>query len=111
MAEKIKLVQGDTLPSIKLTLTDPTDGAVIDVSHEDTVVNVYFRAVGSTEVLSTLACTNENDGTDGQVRFDFSGGALNVPAGPYEGEIEISFNGSLQTVYEKLKFYVREDFA
>jgi hypothetical protein len=111
MAEKIKLVQGDTLPSIKLTLTDPTSGAVIDVSNESTVVNVYFRAVGGTTVLSTLACTKETDGTDGEVRFDFSGGALNVPAGPYEGEIEINFNGNLQTVYEKLKFSVREDFA
>jgi len=111
MAEKIKLVQGDSLPSIKLTLTDPTDGAVVDLSNPGTAVNVYFRAVGSTTVLSTLVCTNETDGTNGEVRFDFSGGALNVPAGPYEGEIEINFNGSLQTVYEKLKFYVREDFA
>ena len=85
MAEKIKLVQGDTLPSIKLTLTDPTDGAVVDLSNAGTAVNVYFRAVGSTTVLSTLVCTNETDGTNGEVRFDFSGGALNVPAGPYEG--------------------------
>lgn len=111
MAEKIKLVQGDTFPSIKLTLTDPINGAVIDLSDESAVVYVHFRAVGSTGVLSTITCTNESDGTDGEVRFDFSGGVLNVPAGPYEGEIEISFNGSLQTVYEKLKFYVREDFA
>jgi hypothetical protein len=111
MAEKIKLVQGDTLPSIKLTLTDPTDGVVLDLSDAGTTVNVYFRAVGSDTVLSTLACSKIGGGVDGEVRFDFTGGALNVPAGPYEGEIEINFDGALQTVYDKLKFYVREDFA
>lgn len=111
MAEKIKLVQGDSLPSIKLTLTDPTDGVALDLSDSTTVVKVYFRAVGSAQVLSTITCSKVGGGTTGVVRFDFSGGVLNVPPGPYEGEIEIDFDGSLQTVYDKLKFFVREDFA
>ncbi|MAD26233.1 MAG: hypothetical protein CMO44_18905 [Verrucomicrobiales bacterium] len=111
MAEKIKLVQGDSLPSIKLTLTDPTDGVALDLSDATTVVKVYFRAVGSAQVLSAITCTKVGGGTAGVVRFDFSGGVLNVPPGPYEGEIEISFAGQLQTVYDKLKFFVREDFA
>tara|TARA_S200000501_G_scaffold216155_1_gene202834 strand:- start:8909 stop:9244 length:336 start_codon:yes stop_codon:yes gene_type:complete len=110
MAEKIKLVQGDSLPSIKLTLTDPTSGVALDLSDSTTVVKVYFRAVGSATVLSAITCTKVGGGTGGVVRFDFSGGVLNVPPGPYEGEIEISFSGQLQTVYDKLKFFVREDF-
>lgn len=111
MAEKIKLVQGDSLPSIRLTLTDPIDGVAVDLSDPTTVVKVYFRAVGSAQVLSTITCSKVGGGTTGVVRFDFSGDVLNVPPGPYEGEIEIDFDGAKQTVYDKLKFFVREDFA
>ena len=111
MAEKIKLVQGDTLPSIRLTLTDPVDGQVVNLSDPTTTVRVYFRAVCSATVLSTITCFKVGGGMTGVVRFDFSGGVLDAPAGPYEGEIEIDFDGAKQTVYDKLKFFVREDFA
>jgi hypothetical protein len=36
---------------------------------------------------------------------------LSGPAGEYEGEVEITFaDGQIQTVYDVLKFKVREDF-
>jgi len=44
------------------------------------------------------------------VRFGFPGNTLDVEQGVYEGEIEISFNGQIQTVFDVLKFYVRQDF-
>jgi hypothetical protein len=107
MTDKIKLVQGDNRPYIKLTLKD-ADGNIINL--ENTTVRVYFRATGSDTVLSTITCNMINGGRDGQVSFNFIGGVLNVEPGSYEGEIEIDFGGELQTVYDVLKFQVRQQF-
>ena len=109
MATKvIRLVQGDNLPYIALSLTN-ADGTPLDV--QGAVVVVHFRAAGSKSVLSTLLCTAVGDGTDGKVKFNFPGTSLNVPEGNYEGEIEVSFGGLKQTVYETLKFAVRAQFS
>lgn len=111
MASKIKLVQGDNLPWVRLTLTDPNTGSPINVSNSDITIRVYFRAVGSETVLSTLTCEKVNGGVDGVVRFNFPGNTLNVEPGLYEGEVEIDFDGQTQTVYEVLKFVIRDQFA
>lgn len=111
MAEKIKLVQGDNLPFITLTLTNTETGEPLDLSDAGTSVKVYFRAAGSSTILSTLSCTKVSGGATGQVRFNFPTGTLNVEPGAYEGEVEIDFGGSKQTVYEILKFAVRPQFA
>lgn len=107
MADKIKLVQGDNRPYIRLTLTRP-DGSAVDVS--DAVVRVKFRAAGSTEVLSTLTCTKPNGGADGLVVFNFPGNTLDVTPGQYEGEVEADYDGEIETVYDILKFTVRAEF-
>jgi hypothetical protein len=111
MAEKIKLVQGDNYPFIKLTLTDPLTAAAIDLSRSDVIVRVYFRAAGSTTILSTIVCEKINGGATGQIRFNFPNGVLDVEPGLYEGEVEIDFDGQTQTVYEVLKFSIRSQFA
>lgn len=108
MSEKIKLVQGDNRPYITLTLRD-ADGTPINLNGA--TVNVYFRAVGTTQVLSTIPCTLVGGGTSGVVTFNFPGTTLNVPAGMYEGEVTINFGSEVQTIYEVLKFQVREQFA
>ena len=110
MAERIKLVQGDSLPYIKLTLSDPITGAAVNLSEPEIVVRVYFRAAGSTTILSTILCEKVTGGTGGQVRFNFAPDVLDVDPGPYEGEVEIDFDGQTQTVYEVLKFNVRSQF-
>jgi hypothetical protein len=51
-----------------------------------------------------------NGGRYGQVSFNFTGSTLDVEPGPYEGEVEIDFGGELQTVYDVLKFQVRQQF-
>lgn len=108
MSDRIKLVQGDNLPYIKLALTN-ADGSALDVSDAD--VTVHFRAAGSETTLSVLTCTNVNTGTDGLVQFNFPGTTLDVPEGSYEGEVKINFAGLVQTVYSVLKFTVRAEFA
>lgn len=109
MAERIKLVQGDNLPYIRLTLKN-ADGSVLAV--DGATVRLYFREEGSTTTLSTLACSPVTDGADGRVQFNFPDNTLDVEPGAYEGEIEVEFpGGSKQTVYDPLKFTVRQQFA
>ena len=120
MAEVIRLVKGDELPNIIVTLTDDVANAPFNVSavpdpvitllSASTVVKVKFKAVGGTTTLSTITCTNLTDGTDGKVQFNFANGVLDVDPGEYEGEIVVDQNGSLQTVYDVLRFRVRSNF-
>lgn len=110
MTDPIKLVSGDSKPTITITLTDAETGEPIDVSAVTTTVNLKFRAAGTTTLLDTIACV-VLDGVNGIVSFDFSGGELaGLDAGLYEGEVEIDFNGATQTLWEPLKFRVRDEF-
>lgn len=106
----IKLVQNDNLPDINLTLTDRQTSEPIDLSAGTTTVVVKLRSATGTTVLSTLTCTKPNGGADGVVRFGFPNNTLDIPPGQYQGEIEISFNGQILTVYDLLQFTVRADF-
>jgi len=103
----IKLVQGDNRPYIRLRLTSQ-DGDPIDVSSATVVVK--FRAGNSQTVLATLPCAKINGGEDGVVVFNFPGATLAVPAGVYEGEVEIDFGGEIQTVFDVLQFNLRAEF-
>ena len=105
----IKLVQGDSLPYIYLSLTAAVSGQPIDVSDESVTVRLRFRATGTADVLSTLVC-EKSDPAQGRVRFGFAGGVLDVSPGTYEGEIEIDFDGQTETLYDTLKFIVRAQF-
>jgi len=129
MAEKIKLVQGDTRPQIKYVVSDEITGTIVDLTGA--TVRLKFRAAGSTTVLFTLICylqsgiEDENGnvsqqgvgetyavpGSGGRVAFQFSAGNLDIPPGQYEGELEVTFNdSSIQTVYSVTKFQVRAQF-
>lgn len=106
----IKLVQGDNLPEVTLTLTNAQDQLPIDLSAATTTVVVKLRALGGTTVLSTLTCVKPNGGADGVIMFYFPANTLDIPAGQYQGEIEISFNGQFLTVYDLLQFSLRAEF-
>lgn len=110
MAEKIKLVQGDTRPALVCTLTDETTGAAINLSGA--TVRLKFRAAGETQLAATVTGSVTHP-HQGQVVFYPASAPemLAGEAGDYEGEIEITFaDGQVQTVYDILKFKVREDF-
>jgi hypothetical protein len=75
-------------------------------------VVLKFREVGSTTLQATVTGSVTN-GPAGQVVFYPASAPemLQGQAGEYEGEVEITFsNGQIQTVYDPLKFKVREDF-
>ena len=110
MAEKIRLVQGDTRPNLVTTLTDSTTGAAINITGA--TVRLKFRAVGATTLRTTLTGT-VIDGVNGTVVFYWSDDptSLDGDPGDYEGEIEITFaDTTIQTVYDLLKFKLRQDF-
>jgi hypothetical protein len=126
MAEKIKLVHGDTKPALVVSLTDATSGGALGLNGA--TVKLYFRAVGQTTILATVtaqllpgivlsdgtinsASPYNTLGSGGRCQFNWGATDLNQDAGDYEGEIEITYpDGTIQTVYDLLKFKLRKDF-
>lgn len=131
MADRMKLVQGDTRPPVIVQLSD--DNGPVDLSAVGTVVRMYFREEGTTTILATIVGSKltgyapdpENDpttviqtapynvaGFGGRVQFSWVGStALSNEAGNYEGEVEVTFaDGSVQTGWDLLKFRLREQF-
>lgn len=106
---RIKLVQGDSRPQIKATITDENTGVVVDITGATCVLK--FRATGTTDVLTTLTGT-VIDGPAGVVVFNWGPTSLQVPEGQYEGEIQVTFasGAGVQSVYDLLKFIVRAEF-
>lgn len=121
--DTINVVAGDTKPEVNLTLKDKNtaaSGMTLDPDDSDTwevidlsgaTVRVYFRALGGSEILDTLNCTLVSGGSGGQCFMVWNSDTLDVDAGTYEGEIEITFSdGNVLTIFDKLKFKVRADF-
>lgn len=127
MASRIKLVRGDTRPTLIVTLIDRQLGEPLDMSAVGTTVVMYFRAVGGDEVLATVEGTRltgleledksitevspyDQPGRGGRVAFAWhQTTALDNEPGYYEGEVEVTFpDATIQTVYDKLKFSLRE---
>ena len=121
--ETINLVARDTKPEVNLTLKDsntaaagltldPDDSstwAPIDITNPS--IKVKFRALGSSSGLDTMTCTKVAPYTDGACYMPWNADTLDVSAGTYEGEIEITYtNGSIWTIFDRLKFKVRADF-
>lgn len=109
MSDKIKLVQGDTRPQIQLTLTDDQTGLPIDITRA--IPRMRFRAVGSSTILSTITGT-VTDALNGVCVFAWPNGSLDVAAGDYEGEVEVTFeDNTVQTMFDVLKFKLRGQFG
>jgi hypothetical protein len=121
-SETIYLVQGDTLPQLKITVRDRNEaavGKVLDPEDQSTwalvnltgsTVRMRIREVGGSSVKATLVGNNTNP-LIGEVVFLFDASTLDT-AGVFEGEIEYtSQTGGIQTVYELIKLQVREQFS
>lgn len=105
--ERLKLVRNDTRPNLVVDITDSYGDAIIITGA--TVV-LKFREQGASELTATLTGTVT---AASQATFNWGTApeALEGEPGNYEGEIEITFNdGSVLTVYDTLKFKMREDF-
>ena len=111
MTDRIKLVQGDTGPQIRLTLTDQETGNPIDLTGA--TVTLHFRAEGSDEVLfSRPAFINPDTDTQGLAYVEWAEGDLDQEEGNYQGEVEvINRTGVRETIFQILKFKIRSQFA
>lgn len=111
MAQIFRYVQGDTGPQIRVTLTNEDDDAPVDLTSA--TVTLHFREAGADNVLfSREFFINPDEAASGIAVLQWEDGDLEVEAGTYEGEIEvIRGSGVRETLYEKLKFKIREDFA
>jgi len=124
MSRRIHLVQGDTQPPLVLSLKDRSSGAPLNLASS--TPRLKFRKEGSTTLQATVTgsllvglllddgtvdTSNATPGAGGRVQFSWGAGDLNGAPGRYEGEIEITHaGGAVQTMYDLLKFTVREDF-
>lgn len=108
------LVSNDTNAEISATLTRADSGLAVDLSDIGHAVYLRFRAAYSTSVLFTLTGleAQPDDFASGVVAFDFGSNLTGLAAGDYDGEIEVKYpDNTRETVYEVVKFIVREDFG
>lgn len=120
--DKIKLVQGDTLPALVVSVVDKDTGDPLDVSEATSLFK--FRQVGSSVVKDTITCGKlpgwknpdgdiittapyDTPGKGGRLIVYWNPTSLDT-IGEFEGEVEVTFlNGKVQTIYEVIKFAVR----
>ena len=107
MATIYKLVSGDTYPQIKLTLSRE-DGTVIDLTNS--AVYFYMRPKGSPTVALTRTAVI-TDAENGEAVIVWEEGNLDLPAGRYEGEIEVVTDSFHETVYDLLQIKIRSELA
>lgn len=104
-----KYVQGDTRPQLQVALSNETTSTPIDLTGAN--VKLHFRAAGETTVLFSRDFT-VTDATGGVAVLQFQTGDLEVEPGAYQGEVEIvTSTGQRETLFDILKFKIREDFA
>lgn len=132
MAGKTKLVQNDTRPKMVASLKDDLTGGPVSLADAGTSIRVLFRQVGESTIKATIVATKltgleienpdgtitiDNDppydtpGAGGRLYWNWPAGALDT-TGEFESEIEITFqDGSVQTVYEKQRYSIREEIG
>lgn len=103
------LVQGDIGTDIQATITRKHDGSVVDLTSATATLKLRKR--GTTTVFKTLTnVSSAGDKALGLATFTFGSGDLDIDEGYYEGELSVSEDGNIETVYEIYEFHVREDF-
>jgi|TARA_B100001093_G_scaffold16219_1_gene14786 hypothetical protein len=120
-ATTLRMVKGDTLPELTITLKDSNtaaSGQVLDQENSDTFANVditggtiriRIRQIGETTILKTVTASI-TDASNGKVSMVFPSDTFPA-AGLYEAEVELTKStGDIQTVVDLIKFNVREDF-
>jgi len=121
--DTVQLVAGDDRPEINFTIRDSNTAATgvnLDPCDETTwaplditgtTIKMKFRALGSTTLLDTITCLKVAPYSDGACIMWWNPTTLDVAAGTYEGELEITYSdGTVLTVFDKLKFKVRGEF-
>lgn len=111
MAQTFKYVQGDTGPQLKLSFTEDDTGDATNLTGA--TVKLHFRATGEDTVIFSRALTiSASDALLGVGIVAWLATDLEQAAGSYEGEVEVvRASGVRETLYDVIKFKIREDFA
>lgn len=123
--DRIPLVAGDSGAQIRIWLKDSdcsddeqpldyddlTTWPALDLT--DAVrVSMYFRMEDTIDQAYQLTCAMVAPFTDGVCICAFPPEFLDDKSGDAEAEIEVEFSdGQITTVYELIKFSIREDFS
>lgn len=120
-SQTLNMVVGDTHPELVVNLKDSNTaatGQTLDANNSDTwqaidltgaTVRMRIREVGSTTVTDTRTMSITNAAA-GACSTTFSTSSFPTE-GTYEAEIEMTLSGGgIQTVYDLVKFKVRNDF-
>lgn len=111
MDSRIRLVRNDTGPQVQVTLTDETTGTPINLTGATATLHFRSEETGLT-LFSRDMTIPVGTATDGLATVVWNTGDLDQEPGDYVGEIEVVLTtGIRQTVYDVLKFRLREDFA
>lgn len=121
----IRLVSGDTRPQVVISIRTRAGNPV---NLFGSTVRMYFRETGVPTLLGTVVgdlltgYVEDDDsvnntppylqlGNGGRVSFSWPVGLLDVPAGNYEGKVEVTFpDGTTQSAFGVIRFRVREDY-
>lgn len=114
MATTLYFVQSDTLPQIKLTLTNEDSETPKDLTNK--IISLHAKpATGAGVRFSREAIFPQGivDRLAGICYIQWLDGDLNRPAGEYSAEIEIydTVSNSRETIYDLIKLVIREDIA
>lgn len=107
----IYLVKDDNGSQVECIITRDNTGLPVDLTGATALLK--FRATGTSTILFTLTniVDEQVDLEAGQAVFVFSAANLDLAAGLYEGEVEVTFpNLNVETIYEIIQFQVRDDF-
>lgn len=108
---RIRLVRGDTGPQVQLILTDEATGNVINLVGATATLHFKSLTTGTT-VFSRALSIPTGTAVQGIAYIVWGSTDLDQTPGDYDGEVEIVFpSGMVQTVYDVLKFRLRDEFA
>jgi hypothetical protein len=113
MATTLYFVQSDTLPQIKLTLTDEVTNGPRNLTNTTVQLNAQPSTGTGVAFVRPATILNGTDEANGIAYVIWQNGDLNRPAGTYTAEIELynTTTGARETVYETLNLVIREDIA
>lgn len=108
---RIRLVRNDTGPQIRFTLVDESTGDPINLSSATATLHMKSATTGLV-VLSRSLTIPVSTAAQGIAIAVWDAGDLNLTPGDYDGEVEtVLSTGIRQTVYDVLKFRIREQIA
>lgn len=106
-------VQNDTMPQIKLEITDNTTNTAVNLTN--CIVTLHCKPSTGVGVKFSREATfpNAGDRAAGIAYIQWLDGDLNRAPGDYTGEIEIYNSSTLarETIYETISFTIREDIG